>query len=103
MTDKFNYQGKVTQIKLIPTKQNPLVHVKLSVNQEENINALVGKKALSFILDVQEGDEIAVYGHYNAKKQFIIEKYLNAKAKTNQAPSLPSHLHYPSERRKYDD
>lgn len=95
MQEKYSYQGRVCQLKLIPTQQNPLVHVKLALSNRETINALIGRKALSFLLDVQEGDQVAIFGHYNHKQQFIIEKYLNAKSHSNQRPDLPSHLHYP--------
>lgn len=96
MSDKMTFKAQVGKIKLI---QANLVHVQLIKQDQDPINALISKKALSFILEVKEGDTISVFGHYNKRKQFIIDKYLNSKALTNQSLDLPGHLSYPSQRR----
>lgn len=96
MSDKISFKAEVAKIKLLQTN---LVHVQLIKQDQEKINALISKHALTFILEVKEGDKISVFGHYNKRKQFIIEKYLNPKALDNQTLDLPSHLSYPRQRR----
>lgn len=47
-------------------------------------------------MDVTVGDTIDVYGHYNQRQQFIIEKYLSNQIQANhQLSDHPAHLKYP--------
>ncbi len=39
------------------------------------INRLAHKHGLNFLYEVSSGSRVAFYGHYNKRKQFIIDKY----------------------------
>ena len=58
--------------------------------------AIFARKALTFMLEVQVGDIISIYGHYNQRQQFIIEKYL-IKQKMIQTNEQP--FNYPKQKR----
>ncbi|WP_124058555.1 hypothetical protein [Vaginisenegalia massiliensis] len=89
--------GLVETLKLIKAQDPALVHLKVLTSNQETIHALVAKQAYDFILKVQVGDELSLFGHYNQRKQFIIDKYL-IRHQAPQVNSLPPHLSYPSKR-----
>ncbi len=41
----------------------------------DDTNCLIAKHALNFLADVDNEMEVAVVGHYNRRKQFVISKY----------------------------
>lgn len=93
-----SYKGTVLRTKIIKALDPTLVYLKLALNEDNNkiIKALVAKNALTFLMDVQEGDTITIYGHYNHRKQFIVDKYLSAfRERHRQLKDTPSHLSYP--------
>lgn len=97
-TKQFSYSGEVLRTKIIKTLDPTLVFLKLKVGPEEEdvISCLVAKNALTFLLEVKEGDHISIHGHLNAKGQHVVDKYLNASAKANQMEiDAPDHLKYP--------
>jgi len=57
-------------------KLNPLLlYVRVSANGQP-VNCLVSKHALNFLYQLQHNSRLALYGHYNNRKQFIISKYM---------------------------
>lgn len=92
--EHISIKGQVRQIKIIKAKPT-LVYMKLeSVSDAKLIHALIAKQPLQFMLDVAEEDIIVVYGHYNSRNQFIVEKYL-MQEKKHSLRNYPAHLHYP--------
>lgn len=83
--EKYQFKGWVSQQKIIKAQDPTLVLFKIRlVNHPINPNhqidqemtSLIAKQALTFLLQVQVGDLVIIYGHYNNKGQFITEKYL---------------------------
>ena len=52
-----------------------LIYVKIETITGEFINALVHKHALNFLYQATTGSRVALYGHYNRRKQFVIDKF----------------------------
>lgn len=71
---KKSYVGIVDKIKVLKSLPNMLVRFTLHTNSED-INCLVSRKELAtLILFLDDGKyELATYGHYNSRNQFIIE------------------------------
>lgn len=95
---QFSYSGEVIRTKIIKTLDPTLVFLKLKIGpgDDDVISCLVAKNALTFLLEVKEGDHISIHGHLNAKGQHVVDKYLNAKARANQMETdAPEHLKYP--------
>ena len=86
-----HFEGYVTKTKLISPE---FALVKIQTKHEE-ITAYIGHKALTFLMDVNTGDRISVYGHLNQRKQLIISRYWVA---LTEHQTLPPHLHYPSQK-----
>lgn len=91
-----HFTGKVISQKIIQADNPTMILIKLMLNNDTEILAIFARKALSFILDVQVGDIISIYGHYNKRQQFIIEKYL-IKQKMTQTNEQP--FNYPKQKR----
>ena len=101
MDNKFTYQGQIINIKIIKAQNPTLVHIQMQLKKQELLNAIIAKNALTFILDVQINDTISIFGHYNHRKQFVVERYLNPRSEINrQCKDWPNHLYYP--KRKED-
>lgn len=94
MAEKLQLKGKVLRQKVIKASDPTLVYVELQTDQE-TVNCLIAKRALTFMMEVVDGDEIMVYGHFNPKKQFVIERYLTKSKHDPQGEFLPPHLRYP--------
>lgn len=99
MTSKTNekqqYRGWVLQQKIIKADQPTMVYVQLECDTGDIVHAIYARKALTFLMEVQEGDYISIFGHHNARGQFVIERYLSATLQTNRWKDHPDHLHYP--------
>ncbi|MCH5464681.1 hypothetical protein [Levilactobacillus tujiorum] len=52
-----------------------LLYVKLHTTTDEELNCLVHQHGLNFLYQATSGSRVAIYGHYNAHRQFIIEKF----------------------------
>ncbi|MGX7109206.1 hypothetical protein [Facklamia miroungae] len=85
MSEKFQYKGQVSYQKIIKASDPTLVLFKLKLIDHplnptnligKEFTALIARKALTFMFEVIIGDYILIYGHFNAKNQFITEKYL---------------------------
>ncbi|MDO4775391.1 MAG: hypothetical protein Q4A10_06220 [Aerococcaceae bacterium] len=83
-----HYEGLVTKTKLL-SPEFALVKIQTAT---EAINAYIGHKALTFLMNVEIGDQISIFGHYNHRKQLIIERYW---VRPKKHDTLPPHLHYP--------
>lgn len=87
-------KGQVRQVKIIKAKPI-LVYMKLeSITDSKIIHALIAKHPLQFMLDIAEEDIIVIYGYYNTRNQFIVEKYL-IQEKKHALINHPAHLQYP--------
>ena len=62
--------GLVSSIKILKMSERPLVYFKL-----DNQSCLVAIRSLSFLADVENGMALVVGGHFNSRKQFIVQKY----------------------------
>jgi len=73
---KNSYVGIVDKIRVINSFPNMLVRFTLHTNKE-NINCLVSRKDLAnLILLLDDGKyELATFGHFNKRNQFVIEKF----------------------------
>lgn len=40
------------------------------------INCIVAKHALTFFYKLQNNSRVSLYGHYNSRKQFVINKFI---------------------------
>ncbi|MGJ3947079.1 hypothetical protein [Levilactobacillus brevis] len=78
------------EIKIL--KLNPLLmYVGLwADNQDETVNCLIHKNALDFFYRVTMDSKVAFFGHYNSRKQFIVDKFMVANPHLYQAPRTPS-------------
>lgn len=74
--DKNSYVGVVTKIRVIKSFPNMLVRFTLRT-KTANINCLVHNKDLANLILFLDEDkfELATFGHYNNRNQFIIEKF----------------------------
>lgn len=93
------FRGIVSYQKIIHPEQPTMVLIKLKLDNDHVMNAIIARHALTFLLDVEVDDEITILGHYNHRKQFIIEKYLinHKRTHSNAQPRKP--LQYPSKKR----
>lgn len=73
---KNSYVGVVDKIRVIKSFPNILVRFTLHT-QFENINCIVSRKELAnLILFLDDGKfEVATFGHYNSRNQFVVEKF----------------------------
>ncbi|MGM0216925.1 hypothetical protein [Enterococcus sp. AZ126] len=73
---KNSYVGVVDKIRVIKSFPDMLLRFTLHTDFK-NINCLVSKKELAnLILFLEDGKfELAIFGHYNRRKQFIVEKF----------------------------
>lgn len=62
--------GIVSSIKILKFSERPLVYFKL-----DDTSCLIAGHSLNFLADVENGMRIAVAGHYNSRKQFVVKKY----------------------------
>ena len=74
---KKNLIGTVTKIRVLKTWPEILVRFTL-VSEHQAVNCLVAQKEIaSQLLFFEEGlTEVAVYGHYNPRRQLVIEKMM---------------------------
>lgn len=73
---KNSYIGVVDKIRVVKSFPNMLVRFTLHTNSKD-INCLVSRKELAnLILFLDDGKfEVATFGHFNSKNQFVIEKF----------------------------
>lgn len=104
---KIQYKGQVINYKLVQGQGTSMVVFKLKLIDHplnptdlvhQDINCLIAYRALSFILKVHIGDIIVIYGHYNQRKQFIVQRYLVERA----APTPQDRSQAYPKRRTYD-
>ncbi|MDT2635057.1 hypothetical protein P7D52_01465 [Enterococcus dongliensis] len=62
--------GIVSSVKILKMSERPLVYFKL-----DDQSCLISGHSLNFLADVEDGMKIAVGGHYNDRKQFVVSKY----------------------------
>lgn len=74
--EKNSYVGVVDKIRVIKSFPDMLVRFTLRTSSAD-INCLVSKKELAnLILFLDDGKfEVATFGHYNNRKQLVIEKF----------------------------
>lgn len=97
MTEKQQFKGIVTSQKIIKASDPTLVLFKLklidsSINPksliQKEIVALIVRRPLTFLLEVQPNDLIIIYGHFNQRKQFIVERYLIQNHQTQKTQKI---------------
>lgn len=62
--------GIVSSVKILKMSERPLLFFKL-----DDVSCLIASHSLNFLADVEDGMRIAVGGHYNDRKQFVVSKY----------------------------
>ncbi|MGO4927035.1 hypothetical protein ACTQ45_00250 [Fundicoccus sp. Sow4_D5] len=98
-TTHERFQGHIIQQKIIQADNPTMVLIKLRLDDESEMVAILARHALTFMLEVQVGDLLSIYGHYNHRKQFIIEKYLLKQKINLDHTDAKGHLHYPKQKR----
>lgn len=66
----MSMSGIVTSIKILKMSERPLVYFKL-----DDQSCLIAFHSLSFLADVEDGMSLVVGGHFNSRKQFVVQKY----------------------------
>ncbi len=67
--------GRITSpIKVL--NLTPLVRFELTVPTGQKINCLIHQHALNFLALADQNSRIAVYGHPNARHQFVVTKFM---------------------------
>ena len=66
----MSVSGIVSSVKILKYSERPLVYFKL-----DDTSCLIAGHSLNFLADVEDGMKIAVGGHYNDRKQFVVSKY----------------------------
>lgn len=63
-------KGTVAKIRTLKFSAKPLVRFSL-----DNTNCLIANHSLNFLADVDENMELIVYGYYNKRNQFVVQRY----------------------------
>lgn len=63
-------KGTVSKIKMLSFTASPLLRFTIGTT-----NCLIAKHSLNFLGDVKEGMSVVVGGQWNARKQFVVQKY----------------------------
>ncbi|MDV7719016.1 hypothetical protein GA840_04025 [Pediococcus ethanolidurans] len=83
MSCMINLSGKIaSSIKVL--NLTPLVRFELTDNHEAKVNCLIHQHALNFLALAEPNAQIAVYGHYNKRHQFIVNKFMIQAKGVNQ-------------------
>ncbi|MBL1229008.1 hypothetical protein IW492_07145 [Enterococcus sp. BWB1-3] len=74
---KHSYVGIADKIRLVSSFPDLLVRFTLH-NRNEPINCLVAKRELANLILFLEDNtfELSVFGHFNSRKQLVIEKFI---------------------------
>ncbi|MGQ4559341.1 hypothetical protein ACUIJQ_08660 [Levilactobacillus hammesii] len=52
-----------------------LLFTKLETSTGDVLNCLIHQHGLNFLYQADIGSRVAIYGHYNSRQQFVIEKF----------------------------
>lgn len=52
-----------------------LLYVKVEIDAAHTINCLIHQHGLNFLYEATAKSRVALYGHYNGRKQFVINKF----------------------------
>lgn len=52
-----------------------LLYVKVEDDAGSTINCLIHRHGLNFLYQATTDSQVAMYGHYNSRKQFVIDKF----------------------------
>ena len=66
----ISMNGIVSSVKILKYSERPLVFFKL-----DDVSCLIAGHSLNFLADVENGMRIVIGGHYNSRKQFVVQKY----------------------------
>lgn len=74
---KHSYIGTADKIRLVSSFPDMLVRFTLHTRNED-INCLIAKRELANLILFLENNvfELSVFGHFNSRKQLIIEKFI---------------------------
>ncbi|WP_341779579.1 hypothetical protein [Levilactobacillus sp. HBUAS70063] len=72
---KLAINGKLTAAPKVLSLEPLLLYAKINATDGTTINGLIHQHALNFLAQASTGSQVAVYGHYNARHQFVIEKF----------------------------
>lgn len=74
---KYSYVGIADKIRLVSAFPNMLVRLTLHTTRGD-LNCLIAKHELANLIMFLENNtfELSVFGHFNTRKQFIIEKFI---------------------------
>ncbi|WP_334468940.1 hypothetical protein [Levilactobacillus sp. HBUAS67488] len=67
--------GKITGTPKVLKLAPLLLFAKLTTAEGVQLNCLIHQHGLNFLYQATLGAQVAVYGHYNARQQFVIEKF----------------------------
>ncbi|UIF29519.1 hypothetical protein KB236_01815 [Levilactobacillus brevis] len=72
---KFAVNGKITTTPKVLKLAPLLLFVKLTTTDGTQLNCLVHQHGLNFLDQATRNSQVALYGHYNARHQYVIERF----------------------------
>jgi len=63
-----------SEVKIL--KLNPLMLYVRVFSNGHAVNCIIAKHSLNFFYQLKQDSRLALYGHYNSRKQFVIRKYM---------------------------
>lgn len=98
---KLQFKGIVLKQRIIKAEAPTLAYIEFLRDDQEIIHAIIARNTLTFMLEVAAQDRLTIFGHFNARQQFVIEKYLiHSKADLNREQG--NQLNYPKQRKPYN-
>lgn len=73
--NQLSINGKIIANPKVLNLSPLLIYVKVETTTGEVINSLVHKHGLNFLYQALAESRVALYGHYNSRKQFVIDRF----------------------------
>lgn len=73
--ERLAVNGKIMSEPKVLNLNPLLLYVKVEDDTGNRVNCLVHKHGLNFLYEAATNSRVALYGHYNSRKQFVIDKY----------------------------
>lgn len=76
MTQYLSLTGTIEHVPKVLRPYPLMLYVSIRLSSAQTVHCLVTQHSLDFLYRAQHRSRIAVYGHYNQRHQFVINKYL---------------------------
>lgn len=73
--EQFAINGRIVSEPKVLKMAPLLLYVKIEDDTGTQVNCLIHKHGLNFLYEATVNSHVALYGHYNCRKQFVIDKY----------------------------